>query len=136
MQKKKYSYYLPFLRMWLTLASWLEDMPIVPRLLLKTSNTHNFWSVGPKIMKFVLTQSLLQGACSQKVSENLKVIWDQVTLPKSGLVTPSTFSPLGVKPKWLHWKLHHVKLCVKRNNSFWKFKILRIQQTYFLAPYP
>jgi hypothetical protein len=48
-------------------------------------------------MKFVLTQNLLQGTCSKKVSKNKKIERYQVTLPKSGLVTPSTFSPLGVK---------------------------------------
>ena len=70
--------------------------PALSRLLLKTSNTHNFWFIGPRIMKFVLTQSLLRGACSRKVSKKIKTIWDQVTLPKSGLVTPSTFKTTGV----------------------------------------
>jgi hypothetical protein len=70
--------------------------PAMPILLLKTSNIHNFWSVGPKIMKFVLTRCLWRDASSQKVSKNLKIVWDQVTLPKTGLVTPRTFSPLGV----------------------------------------
>ena len=54
-----------FLHMWSTLVGWLQHMPALPRLLLKFSNTHNFWSIGPKIMKFVLPQSLLQGTCSQ-----------------------------------------------------------------------
>jgi hypothetical protein len=36
-------------------------------------------------MKFVLSQSLLQGTHSQKVSKSLKIEGDQVTLPKSGL---------------------------------------------------
>jgi hypothetical protein len=72
-------------------------MPALPILLLKISNIHNFWSVGPKIMKFVLMQSLQRDASSQNVSKNLKILYDQVTLPKTGLVTPRTFSPLGVK---------------------------------------
>jgi hypothetical protein len=38
--------------MWSTLAGW--HLPALPILLLKFSNTHNFCSVGPKIMKFVL----------------------------------------------------------------------------------
>jgi hypothetical protein len=57
---------LHFLRMWSTLASWLQHMPALPRLLLKTSNTHNFWFIAPKIMKFVLTRSLLSNACGSK----------------------------------------------------------------------
>jgi hypothetical protein len=48
-------------------------------------------------MKFVLMQSLQRDASSQNVSKNLKILYDQVTLPKTGLVTPRTFSPLGVK---------------------------------------
>jgi hypothetical protein len=48
-------------------------------------------------MKFVLSQSLLQDASSQNVSKNLKIKWDQATLPKTGLVTPCIFGPLGVK---------------------------------------
>jgi hypothetical protein len=48
-------------------------------------------------MKFVLPQNLLRGACSQKVSKNLIFFLDQVALPKSGLATPCTFSPLGIK---------------------------------------
>jgi hypothetical protein len=48
---------LHFLRMWSTLVGWLQYMPTLPRLLLKTSNTHNFWSVAPKIMKFIFMRS-------------------------------------------------------------------------------
>jgi hypothetical protein len=70
---------------WSTLAGWLHHMPALPKLLLKFSNTHNFWSVGPKIMKIVPPQSLFRGACLQKVSKNLKLKWDEVTLPKTGL---------------------------------------------------
>jgi hypothetical protein len=91
--------------MWSTLAGWLQHMPALPRLLLKTSNIYNFWSVGPKIMQSVLTRSLLQDASSQKVSKNLEIVWDQVILPKSGLVTPHIFSPLGVKINYNHLEL-------------------------------
>jgi hypothetical protein len=48
-------------------------------------------------MKFVLTRSLQRDASLQKYSKNLKIVLDQVTLPKTGLVTPRTFIPLGVK---------------------------------------
>jgi hypothetical protein len=48
-------------------------------------------------MKFVLPQSLFRGACSQKVSKNLKIKWDQVTLPKTGLFLVGTNGPLGIK---------------------------------------
>jgi hypothetical protein len=51
-----------FGHMWSTLFHWLQHMSTLPRLLLKTSNNHNFLSVAPKIMKFVLTRSLLQDA--------------------------------------------------------------------------
>jgi hypothetical protein len=50
--------------MWSTLAGWLQHMPALSRLLLK---------LGPKIIKFVLLQSLFQGACSQRVSKNLNI---------------------------------------------------------------
>jgi hypothetical protein len=86
-----------FWALWSTLPHWLQPMPAKPRLLLKTSNIHNFWSIGPEIMKFVLTQSLLQDASSQKVPKNLKIKWGQVTLPKTGLATLGTFGTLGVK---------------------------------------
>jgi hypothetical protein len=33
---------LHFLCKWSTLAGWLQHMPTLPRLLLETSNTHNF----------------------------------------------------------------------------------------------
>jgi hypothetical protein len=39
---------LHFLCKWSTLASWLQHMPTLPKLLLETSNTYNFWSVDPK----------------------------------------------------------------------------------------
>jgi hypothetical protein len=42
------SYFLlpNFLHMWSTLLHWLQHMPALPRLPLKFSNTHNFWSIG------------------------------------------------------------------------------------------
>jgi hypothetical protein len=48
-------------------------------------------------MKFVFLQSLFRGACLQKVSKNLKIKWNQVMLPKSGLSIPCTHGPLGMK---------------------------------------
>jgi hypothetical protein len=60
---------LHFLRKWSTPSHWLQHMPALTRPSPKTTNTHNFWSVGPKIMKFVLTGSLLRDASSQKVSK-------------------------------------------------------------------
>jgi hypothetical protein len=44
--------------LWSTLVGWFQHMLALPRLLLKYSNTHNFRSVVPKIMKFVVPQSL------------------------------------------------------------------------------
>jgi hypothetical protein len=43
---------------WSTLVDWLQYLPALPKLLLKFSFLHNFLFVGPKIMKFVLPQSL------------------------------------------------------------------------------
>jgi hypothetical protein len=62
-----------------------------------TQTSPKFWSVGPKIMKFVLPWSLFIGASWQKVSKNLKIKWDQVTVPKTGLSALWTHSPLRVK---------------------------------------
>jgi hypothetical protein len=45
----------------------------------------------------VLPQSSFRGACSQKVSKNLKIKLDQATLPNTGLFVIWTFGPLGVK---------------------------------------
>jgi hypothetical protein len=91
-----FSFFPNFWALWSTPPHWLQHMSALPRLLLKTLNTHNFWSIGPKIMKFVLTWSLLRDICSQKLSKNLKINWVQVTLPKTGLVIPGTFGLLGV----------------------------------------
>jgi hypothetical protein len=71
-------------------------MPALARPCPKISNTHNFWSLGPKIMKFVLMQSLLRDTSLQKVLKHLKIMWGQATLTKTGLVTPSTYGPLGI----------------------------------------
>jgi hypothetical protein len=49
-----------FFRMRSSPPGWLQHIPALPRVHLKTSNTHNFWSVAPKIMKFVLTRSLFR----------------------------------------------------------------------------
>jgi hypothetical protein len=48
-------------------------------------------------MKFVLPQSLFQGACSQKVLKNLKIKCEKVMLSKTSLSAVPTFSLLGVK---------------------------------------
>jgi hypothetical protein len=85
-----------FWALWSIPPHWLQHMPALPKLLLKTWNIHNVWSVGPKIMKFILPQSLLRDTCLQKNSKNLKIKCVQVTLPKIGLVTPGTFNPLRV----------------------------------------
>jgi hypothetical protein len=59
--------FAPFLgHMWSTLSHWFQQMPALPKLLLRTSNIHNFWSVAPKIMKFVLTWSLFWDAFGDK----------------------------------------------------------------------
>ena len=42
-----------FGHMWSIFSHWLQHMPNLPRLLLEFSTTHDFWSVVPKIMKFV-----------------------------------------------------------------------------------
>jgi hypothetical protein len=76
-------------------SSSLTTCLSLPRFLLKTSNIHNFLSVGPKNMKYVLPQNLLRGAFSQKNSK--KINWDQVTLLKTGLSAVQTFGPLGIK---------------------------------------
>jgi hypothetical protein len=86
-----------FRLMWSTLVGWPQHLPAMPKLLLKFSFFHNFWSVGPKIMKFILSWSLIQGACSQEVSKVLQIKWDQVTLPKTTLSPVGTTGPLGVK---------------------------------------
>jgi hypothetical protein len=49
-------------------------------------------------MKFVLIRSFLPDACLQKSFKFLKIKRGQVTLPKTGLMTPCTFSPLEVNP--------------------------------------
>jgi hypothetical protein len=46
----------------------------------------------------ICTHATLMARCifTKKNSKNLKIVLDQVTLPKTGLVTPRTFNPLGV----------------------------------------
>jgi hypothetical protein len=85
-----------FFHMWSILASWFQHMPAQPKLGLKTLNIHNFWSVAPKIMKFVHTRSLFLdtfGFCLN----NLKIVWDHAMLPKTGLCPIGTSGPLGIK---------------------------------------
>ena len=48
-------------------------------------------------MKFILPQSLFQGACSQIVSKKEKEKKDQVILPKTRFSLVGTNSPLGLK---------------------------------------
>jgi hypothetical protein len=57
------SFFPHFWALWSTPPHWLHHTPALPRLLLKTSNTYNFLFICPKIMKFVLTRSLLRDAC-------------------------------------------------------------------------
>jgi hypothetical protein len=120
-------------------------MPVMPRFLLNTSNIHNFWSISPQIMKFILMQSLLWGSYSQIVSKNLKIIWDQVTLRKSSLVIPSTFSPLRINfyrsPFWtspflvmafpLEW---HGRPTLPYWNGIWNGKLLMIPILRWIVP--
>jgi uncharacterized protein with PQ loop repeat len=87
---------LLFFLMWSTPPHWLQHMPVLARPYPKTSNTHNFWTVAPKIMKFALTRSLFWDASFQKVSKNQKIVRGHTTLTKTGLVTPSIYGPLGV----------------------------------------
>jgi hypothetical protein len=61
-------------------------------------------------MKFVLPRSLFEGACSQKVSKNLKIEGDQVMLPKTDLSLVGTSGPLGVK-------IHLHQYCQKLQNA-------------------
>jgi hypothetical protein len=76
---KSNSLALHYLCKWSTLAGWLQHMPALTRPCPKTSNIHNFWTIAPKIMKFALMRSLFQDAPSQKVSKNLKIVWDHMT---------------------------------------------------------
>jgi hypothetical protein len=73
-----YEFFFPpalhLLRMWSTLVDWLQHMPTLARPYPRTSKTHNFWSVAPRIMKFTLTQSLFQEAFGKKNSKILKSV--------------------------------------------------------------
>jgi hypothetical protein len=72
------------------------DVPELPKLHLKTSNTHNFWSIGPKNTIFVLPQSFFQGASSQKVSKNPKIYCIYNSLSKNELSHFGSLRTLGV----------------------------------------
>jgi hypothetical protein len=63
----------------------------------QTSNTHNFWSVGPKNMIFVLSQSLFQGASIQKVSKNRIFYCTHSNVLKNAKSHFGFLSPLGLK---------------------------------------
>jgi hypothetical protein len=69
----------------------------LPELHLKTSNTHNFWSLGPKNTKFILPRSVLHSPPSQKVSKNPKIYCTCRSLPKSAKTSFRADCPLGVK---------------------------------------
>jgi hypothetical protein len=56
-------------------------------------------------MGFFPLPSLLQDACSQKLSKNLKIVCALVTLTKTGLSAVWTFNPLGVSPRLIWIKL-------------------------------
>jgi hypothetical protein len=87
----------------------VQHMPALPRVHLKTSNTHNFWTVAPnKIMKFALTRSFFRDASSQKVSNNLKIVWDHTTQPRTGLSPVETSGPLGDKLKILGFEMKKI----------------------------
>jgi hypothetical protein len=87
------SFFPHFWALWLTPPHWLQHMPALPRVHLKTSNTHNFWSVAPKIMKFALMQSLFRDASSHKVSNFFKIVWNHTTQPITGLSPIGTSGP-------------------------------------------
>jgi hypothetical protein len=72
-------------------------LPELPELHLKTSNTHNFWSVGPKNAIFVLPRSLFQGASSQKVSKNPKIYCIYSKMSKNENSRFGSLRTLGVK---------------------------------------
>jgi hypothetical protein len=57
---------------------------------------------------FFFPRSLLQDACSQKVSKNLKIVCAQVTQTKTGLSAVQTFNPLEVN---FHLSLFYFPIC-------------------------
>jgi hypothetical protein len=69
----------------------------MPELHLKTSNTHNFLSIGPKNTTFILPQRLLHSASLQKVSKNQKNYCTCRSLPKSAKTNFRVDYPLGIK---------------------------------------
>jgi hypothetical protein len=76
-----------------------QHMPALPRVHLKTSNTHNFWTVASKIMKFVLMRSFIPRCIFTKSFKNLKIVWDHTTQPRIGLSLVGRSGPLGVNDK-------------------------------------
>jgi hypothetical protein len=68
--------------MWSTLTGYLQHMPALPKT--------------PKILEIVPMQSLFRDAFGKKNSKNLKIVWDQVTLPKTGLSLVGTIRLLEV----------------------------------------
>jgi hypothetical protein len=111
---------LYFLRKLSTLAGWFQHVPALLRVHLKTSNIHNFWTVAPKFMKFALTRSLFQDTSLQKVSKNLKIVWDHMTQPRTGLSLVGTSGPLGVK--WMTSTLNPLQV-------FHRWRVLSITST-------
>jgi hypothetical protein len=111
--------------MWSTLSHWFQHMPALPKLLLKTSNIHNFWSVAPKIMKFVLMWSLFQDAFGKRNSKNLKIVWNQTTLPKTGLAPVGPIRPFvdygmwGLDPTHYKLALHYLQWCWYAESDWW-----------------
>jgi hypothetical protein len=80
---------LHFLRKWSTLAGWLQHMPALPRLLLETSNTHNFWSVGPKNTNFFSREAYCEMHLHKKFQKikklcELKWHWPKPVCPPYG----------------------------------------------------
>jgi hypothetical protein len=73
-------------------------------------------------MRFIFPRSLLQDACSQKVSKNKKIVGAQVTQIKTGLSAIWTFGPLGVKLAHLQtlYSFVHVNVTISFSlNSRW-----------------
>jgi hypothetical protein len=124
-------------------SCWLATELACPtKLLLNFLFPHNFWSIGPKIMKFVLLQSLYRGACSQKVSKNLKIKWDQVTLPKLPFVHCRDNVRLGVNElkffqssRWwtkINWNVNLINIMISFHVTctFWLLLTLKLSVKY------
>jgi hypothetical protein len=52
-----FSFFPHFWILWSTPPHWLQPMPALSKLVLRIWNIHNFWSIGPKIMKFVFPKA-------------------------------------------------------------------------------